>query len=132
MNTNFNPLPADIELIGKEIVDICFQLHVHLGPGLLESVYEKCFIHELFLRNIPYKTQVSVPVVYKGLIEMNALRLDLLIADKVIVELKAQEYTSPVWEAQLLSYLKMKQCRLGYLINFAVPQMKQGIKRMVL
>lgn len=120
------------EYIGKQIVDIAFQIHKALGPGLLESVYEKCFCYELSKRNIAFTTQKKVPIVYDNVLFEDGLRLDLLIEDVIIVELKAQENYHPVWEAQLLSYLKLTNKQLGYLINFTVPLIKDGIKRMVL
>jgi len=120
------------ESIGKQIVDIAFQLHKSLGPGLLESIYEKCFSYELTKRKISFITQKKVPIVYDSIIFEEGLRLDLLVEGIVIVELKAQENYHPVWEAQLLSYLKLTNLHLGYIINFTVPLIKDGIKRMVL
>ena len=102
------------------------------GPGLLEKVYEACFCYELTKRNISFVTQKKVAVIYDDLLFEEGLRLDILVDDLVIVELKAQENYHPVWEAQLLSYLKLSGKRLGYLINFTVPLIKNGIKRMVL
>ena len=121
----------DKEFLGKEIVDIAFKLHKSLGPGLLESVYEVCFCHELSKRGIPFVRQKKVPIYYDGIEFMEALRLDILIDDKIIVELKAQENSHPVWEAQLLSYLKLTDKHLGFIVNFNVPTIRQGIKRMV-
>ncbi|MBN9298522.1 MAG: GxxExxY protein [Filimonas sp.] len=118
--------------IGKQIVDIAFQIHKKIGPGLLESVYEKCFCYELGKRNIPFLSQQKVPIQYDDIVIAEGLRLDLLVDDLVIVELKAQEDYHPVWEAQLLSYLKLSNKHLGYIINFTVPLIKDGIKRMVL
>jgi GxxExxY protein len=120
------------EEIGKQVVDIAFQLHKTLGPGLLESVYERCFCYELTKRNINFITQKKVPIVYDNITFEEGLRLDLLVEDLIIVELKAQENYHPVWEAQLLSYLKLTNKHLGYIINFTVPLIKDGIKRMVL
>ena len=121
-----------IENVGKEIVDIAYQLHTALGPGLLESVYEKCFCYELTKRELNFISQKKVPIVYDSLTFEEGLRLDLLVEDCVIVELKAQETFHPVWEAQLLSYLKLTRKRIGYLINFHVPLMKDGFKRLIL
>ena len=120
------------EWLGKEIVDISYNIHSTLGPGLLEKVYESCFCYELKMRNIPFFSQVSVPIAYKDFEIMDGLRLDLLIDRQIIIELKAQENAHAVWEAQLLSYLKLADIKLGYLINFSVPVMKAGIKRMML
>jgi GxxExxY protein len=117
---------------GREIYDVAFKIHRSLGAGLLESVYEKCFCHELSIRNIPFKRQVNVPIVYEDLKLEDGLRIDILVNETIIVELKAQENYHPVWEAQLLSYLKLTGLRLGYLINFHTPLIKDGIKRMIL
>ena len=120
------------EKIGREIVDIAYQIHKKLGPGLLESIYEKCFCYELNKRGILYISQQKVPITYDLIEFEEGLRLDLLVADMVIVELKAQENAHPVWEAQLLTYLKLTHKRLGYILNFHVPLMKDGLKRMIL
>lgn len=120
------------EWLGKQVVDIAFHIHKALGPGLLEKIYETCFCYELGKRNINFTTQQKVPIVYDDLQFPEGLRLDILIDDKIIIELKAQENYHPVWEAQLLSYLKLSNKNLGFLINFTVPLMKEGIKRMVL
>jgi GxxExxY protein len=128
----YNNLSEQEEYIAKQIVDIAIKIHKQLGPGLLESVYEKCFCYELVKRGITFRKQVQVPVYFDDLKIDDGLRLDILLEDLVIVELKAQENYHPVWEAQLLSYLKLTQKRLGFLVNFHVPLMKQGIKRMIL
>ena len=120
------------ERVGKQVVDIAFQIHKSLGPGLLEKVYEACFGYELTKRKLPFVTQQKVPIIYDKLEFAEGLRLDLLVADAVIIELKAQENYHPVWEAQLLSYLRLANKNLGFIINFTVPLMKDGIKRMVL
>ena len=120
------------ERIGKQIVDTAFQIHKSLGPGLLEKVYEACFCYELSKRKVPFVTQQKVPIIYDKLEFAEGLRLDLLVDDVVIIELKAQENYHPVWEAQLLSYLRLANKNLGFIINFTVPLMKDGIKRMVL
>jgi GxxExxY protein len=120
------------EFLAKQIVDIAFSIHKQLGPGLLESVYEKCFCYELAIRNIPFQRQKEVSIIYNNLKIDDGLRLDLLIEELIIVELKAQENFHPVWEAQMLSYLKLSQKRLGFLINFHIPLIKDGIKRIIL
>jgi GxxExxY protein len=117
--------------LAAQIVDIAIRIHKAMGPGLLESVYEKCFCHELVKRNIAFVRQQTVQLKYDGLIIDEGLRIDILVEGKVVVELKAQEYYHPVWEAQLLSYLKLSNNRLGFILNFNVPLMKEGIKRMV-
>ena len=120
------------EYIASQIVDIAVAIHKKIGPGLLESVYEKIFCFELQKRGIAYSRQKEVPIIYEGLIIDDGLRLDLLVDNLLIAELKAQENYHPVWEAQLLSYLKLTEKRLGLLINFHVPLMKNGIKRLIL
>jgi GxxExxY protein len=128
----FNPLTDRENYLAKVVVDIAFSLHKKLGPGLLESVYEKCFCYELEKRELPFIRQEKVPIQYEELLIEDGLRLDLLVDNLLIVELKAQENYHPVWEAQLLSYLKLTNKRIGYLINFHVPLMKDGFKRLVL
>ena len=120
------------EWLGKQIVDIAYQLHKHLGPGLLEKIYEACFCYELTKRQIPFFTQKRVAIKYDEVEFEEGLRLDILVDDLVIIELKAQENYHPVWEAQLLSYLRLSDKKLGFIINFTVPLIKDGIKRMVL
>lgn len=120
------------EYLASQIVDIAIKIHKNLGPGLLESVYEKCFEYELIQRGINYQRQKEVPIIYETLKVEDGIRLDLLLDDLVIIELKAQENYHPVWEAQLLSYLKLTNKRLGILINFHVPLVKNGIKRLIL
>ena len=120
------------EYLATQIVDIAIKIHRELGPGLLESVYAKCFYYELVKREIQFIKQKEVPIIYQTLQIDDGLRLDLLIEDLIIIELKAQENYHPVWEAQLLSYLKLTTKRFGFLVNFHVPLMKDGIKRIIL
>lgn len=120
------------EFFASEIVDIAINIHKALGPGLLESVYSKCFCYELAEREISFVKQKEVPIYYNQLKIDDGLRLDLLVEDAIIIELKAQENAHPVWQAQLLSYLKLTGKRLGFIINFHVPLMKEGIKRIIL
>lgn len=128
----YEPLEESLKQLTSQIVSIAFDIHKQLGPGLLESVYEKCFCYELECRGIKYRRQTSVPVFYNGLKISDGLKLDILVEDQIIIELKAQELFHPVWQAQLLSYLKLTEKRLGYIINFHTPLMKDGIKRMIL
>ncbi len=107
------------EFLAKQIVDIAIKIHKELGQGLLESGYIKCFCYELYNRNISFEKQKEVPIIYQSLIIDDGLRLDLLVEDVIIIECKAQENYYPVWEAQLLSYLKLTGKRLGFLINFS-------------
>jgi len=107
-------------------------VHKNLGPGLLEKVYEVCFAHELQKRGLNVKRQIDIPIQYDGIIFQEGLRLDVLVEDLVICELKAVEQVNPVWVAQVLSHLKLTGKRLGYLINFDVPLIKDGIRRIIL
>src|SRR3954454_16417061 len=108
------------EPAAKAIVESAFKIHRSLGPGLLESVYETCLVHELTLRGHSLQRQLVVPIVYEGLRLDSGLRLDLVVDDAVIVEIKAVDRHAPVFEAQLLSYLRLADKRLGLLINFNV------------
>jgi len=128
----YKPLTERERRLAYQVVDMALAVHKTLGPGLLESVYEKCFCYELAKRNIPFVRQQSIQLVYDELIIDEGLRIDILIDNLVVVELKAQDMYHPVWEAQLLSYLKLSGKRLGYILNFHVPLMKEGIKRMIL
>lgn len=127
----FLPLTERENELAGIVVDIAFSLHRALGPGLLKSVYERCFCYELSQQNIPFLRQQLVPIEYKGLLVEDGLRLDLLIDDQLIVEFKAQENFHAIWEAQLLSYLKLTGNRIGYIVNFHVPLMKDGLKRLI-
>ena len=127
----FNPLSDELERIGRLIVDSAYTVHKTLGPGLLEKVYEICFCHELGKRGLEYKRQVDIPIVYDGLTFSEGLRLDVIVENQVICELKAIDLVNPVWEAQVLSHLKLLDKRLGYLINFNVVNIGSGIKRFV-
>ena len=129
--TKYKPLSAELESIGKNIVDAAYKVHKELGPGLLEKVYEICFCHELEKRGLQIERQLPVSIVYDGITFKEGLRLDVLVEGKAICELKALETVNPVWEAQILSHLKLTNKRLGYLINFKVPLIKSGIKRFV-
>lgn len=126
------PLSDREERIARAIVDAAYAVHSNLGPGLLESVYEVCFCHELGKRGLAYRRQVVVPIVYDGITFEEGLRLDVLVEESIICELKAVEVMLPVFTAQLLTYLKLIGKRLGFLINFNVPLIKEGIKRVIL
>jgi GxxExxY protein len=116
----------------KKILGAAIEVHKALGPGLLESVYETCLCHELTLRNLSFERQVLVPVLYKGLNIECGYRLDLLVENTVILELKSIEQILPVHAAQLLTYLKLMNKPVGFIINFNVPVLKNGIVRKVL
>jgi GxxExxY protein len=128
----FEPLSEREESIAKEIVDSAYTVHKKLGPGLLERVYEVCFCHELAKRGVEYRRQVDLPIVYDGIAFDEGLRLDVFVEELIICELKAVDEMNPVWEAQVLSHLKLTGKRLGFLINFSVPLIKKGIKRIIL
>lgn len=128
----FNPLSKREELIASKIVDAAYTVHKNLGPGLLEKVYEACFCYELSKRNLELKRQVDIPIVYDGVTLDEGLRLDVLVEDMIICEIKAVDEENPLWQAQLLSQLKLTGKRLGFLINFNVPLIKEGIKRMII
>jgi GxxExxY protein len=127
----FAPIPSEVESVGKVVPNAAYRVHTALGPGLLESVYETCHAYEIRESGLLVETQVSVPVTCKKLRLEGGLRLDLLVEKCVIVEIKSVEIMHPVYEAQLLTYLRLTGVRLGYLINFSIPHLKSGIKRMV-
>jgi GxxExxY protein len=116
----------------SSIIGAAIEVHRHLGPGLLESAYEECLCHELHLRGISFERQVDLPVSYKGLLLGCGYKLDLIVQQEVVLELKAVETLLPVHEAQLLTYLKLSGKRVGLLINFNTPLLTRGIKRIVL
>jgi GxxExxY protein len=128
----YKEVSEEEDRIGREVVNAAFQVHKELGPGLLEKVYETCFCHVLSQKGFVVKRQIDIPIVFDNLVFEEGLRLDVMVNDFVICELKALENVNPVWEAQLLSHLKLTNKRLGYLINFNVPLIKNGIKRMVI
>ena len=128
----YTPISAEEERIAKDIVASACAVHSTLGPGLLENVYEVCFCHELTKCGLSFLRQVVVPIVYDGITFDEGLRLDVLVEDLLICELKAVQTMHPVFLAQLLTQLKLTGKRLGFLINFNVPLIKHGIKRVVL
>jgi len=129
---NYETLSDKEEEIGKAIVDSAYSVHKTLGPGLLEYVYEICFCHELTKRGLSSQRQVSIPIIYDRIKFEEALRLDVLVEDLVICELKAVEEMKAVFTAQLLTQLRLADKRLGFLINFNVPVIKDGINRLIL
>ena len=132
MNKKFKVLSKREESIAEKIVDAAYTVHKALGPGLLERVYEVCFCHELSKRGLKYQRQVDLPITYDGMIFDEGLRLDVLVEELIICELKAVDEMNPVWKAQILSHLKLTGKRLGFLINFNVPLIKNGINRIIL
>lgn len=129
---NSTELSEKEESTAAKIVDAAYTVHNKLGPGLLEKIYEVCFCHELSKRGMKYQRQVDIPIIYDEMIFNEGLRLDVLVEDVIICELKAVDEMNLVWEAQLLSHLKLTGKRLGFLINFNVPIFKKGIKRFIL
>ena len=122
---------GDIEATASEIVDSAIKVHRGLGPGLLESAYQHCLAYELHKRGQRVECEVLQPVVYEGVKIDAGFRLDMLVNDCVIVENKAVNQITPIHEAQILTYLKLKDCRLGFLLNWNVNLKKEGIKRFV-
>lgn len=121
----------ELNKISKIILDACISVHKEMGPGLLESIYVICLVYELQKRGLKAKTEVSIPLIYQGIVLSKDFRIDILVEDEIILELKAVEVLLPVHQAQIISYLKLADKRLGFLINFNVPLMKNGIKRFV-
>ena len=127
----YSHLSEKEEQLGKDIVDAAFKVHKELGPGLLEKIYEACFCYELGKKGIPYKRQCKLPVFYDGQKLNEGLVMDVLVDELVICELKSVELVNALWKAQIISHLKLTKLRLGYLINFNVPVIREGIKRFV-
>ena len=121
----------ELNKISKQVLDAAIEVHKQLGPGLLESVYEYCLCKELELRNIKYSKQVKIPILYKGEPVGTDYIIDILVENELILELKAVELVLPVHNAQLLSYLRLTNKRLGILINFNVPRLVDGWKRVI-
>ena len=117
--------------LSKEILDASITVHREMGPGLLESVYELCLAEELKLRNIKATCQVELPLIYKGKKLNKDFRLDLLVENEIIIELKTVDKILPIHDAQIISYLKLADKKLGFVINFNVALLKQGFKRFV-
>lgn len=117
--------------LSHKVIGAAIEVHKHLGPGLLESAYEECLAKELSLRGIPFTRQVPLPIVYKGVKIDAGYRLDLLVGGVLILELKAIEEIAPIHEAQMLTYLRLSGCKLGLLMNFNVPIMRDGVTRVV-
>jgi len=127
----YAPVPPHVERVGKAVLDAAFKVHTALGPGLLESVYETCTKFELTESGYHATNQVALPVTYRGLKMDAGLRPDMVVEDSVIVEFKSVDKMHPIFDAQLITYLKLTGIRLGFLINFNVVHLKDGIKRIV-
>ena len=122
----------EFDALSNRVIGCAIEVHKNLGPGLLESTYEQCLAHELSGADIPFKLQFSLPMEYKGARLDCGYRVDLLVDNKIIVELKSIDRILPIHEAQLLTYMKLADISIGLLMNFNVKYMKDGIKRMVL
>jgi GxxExxY protein len=120
----------DINDLTREVIGAAIEVHKALGPGLLESAYEECLCHELKLRGIQFERQVELPIEYKGTKLNCGYRMDIVANDQLILELKSCEALHPIYEAQLLTFLKLTHRKVGLLINFNVPVLKEGIKRL--
>jgi GxxExxY protein len=120
------------EGVAAKKVDAAYTVHKGLGLGLLEKIYEVCFCHELTKRNLSHQRQVDIPVECDGIVFDEGLRVDVIVEQLIICEIKAVDKMNPVWEAQLLSYLKLTGKRIGFLINFNVSLIKNGVKRIIL
>lgn len=125
------PIPDNVENLATVIVDAGLKVHKALGPGLLESVCEHCLVHELTKRGLEPRRQVNRPIVYDGVTLDAGFRIDLMVNDLIIVEVKSVEALLPVHQSQLLTYLKLSACRIGFLMNFNVPLFKDGVRRLV-
>jgi GxxExxY protein len=127
----YAPVPPNVEKVGKSVLDAAYKVHTALGPGLLESVYETCTAFELTESRLRIMVQAGLPVTYRGMKMDAGLRPDMIVEDCVIVEFKSVETMHPIYNAQLITYLKVTGIRLGFLINFNVVHLKDGIKRIV-
>lgn len=122
----------DINVLTNKVLGLAFEVHTQLGAGLLESTYESCLFYELKDNNINVERQKKLPIIYKGIQLDTDYRIDLLIDNQLIIELKNVEALQPVHSAQLLTYMKLSNLKYGLLLNFNVPHLKQGIKRFIL
>lgn len=127
----YQPIPAETEKVGKLVLDAAFKVHTVLGPGLLESVHQIAMKHVLTTGGTLAETELKLPIQFEGVELESALKIDMLVAKCVIAELKSVEKMHPIFEAQLITYLRLSKVRLGFLINFNVPHLKDGIKRIV-
>ncbi|MEM7672656.1 MAG: GxxExxY protein [Verrucomicrobiota bacterium] len=122
----------EFEVVSKKVIGCAIEVHRHLGPGLLESSYQKCLCHELELQGVSFVAEAAMPIEYKGKPIDCGYRIDLFVDQKLIVELKSVKAVEPIHEAQLLTYMKLSGAPTGLLLNFNVLRLKDGIKRMVL
>ncbi len=131
MNKNYEPIDEETEAIASKAIEAAFRVHRELAPGLLESVYELCFCYELKQLGLKYERQKPVDINYKGQTFHNTFRADVIVEKEIIFEIKSVEKVHPLYEAQLLTYLKLTGYRLGFIVNFNVPKLKDGIFRRV-
>lgn len=117
------------EVLCKEITDCAYKVHRELGPGLLEKIYEACFCHELQKKEIPYQRQAKLPISYDGLLFDEGLQMDVLVDKRVVCELKALNTVNPIWQAQIISHLRLTKLHVGFIINFNSALLKDGIRR---
>jgi len=120
-----------LNTLGRKVINACFEVHKQMGPGLLESIYEQCLMREFHISGIMAENQIEIPLIYKGYALTNPLRIDILVENEIIIEIKSVEKMYPVFEAQIISYLKLMDKKLGFLVNFNTPVFKQGVKRFV-
>ncbi len=130
--TTFAPIPADVERIGKVVLNAAYKVHTTLGPGLLETVYLTSLKHVIEKSGVAVKTDVKLPIIFDGTKLDSGLQLDMLVDKCVIVELKSVERMNILYEKQVVTYLRLSRLRLGFLINFNVAYLKDGIKRLVI
>jgi len=127
-----HPIYEKANTTSKRVIGAAIEVHRKMGPGLIESIYEKCLMRELSLQNIPAKNQIQVPIEYKGYTFEEPLRLDILVDDCLLLELKSVETVHPIHKAQLLSYMKLLKVPIGLLLNFHEIRLSDGISRMIL
>ena len=125
-------MPYENDPLTEKIIGFAINVHRHLGPGLLESAYEECLCYEIEQSGLSFRRQVALPIVYKTVRLDCGYRMDIVVQDQVIVELKTVERLLPIHEAQMLTYLRLSGCRIGFLMNFNVPMFKQGLRRFIL
>ncbi len=130
VQTLYHPTDRE-ETLAKAVVEAAYSVHAYLGPGLLEPVYERCFCCELQLRGIRYQQQTWVPLVYKNVRIHKGVKPDVLVEKRIVCELKAVEAMAPVFLAQILTQMKLVDLHLGFLINFNVPRIRDGIRRVI-